>query len=186
MGTPRKKDPIKYCNHCGDLLVRKRYNRVLEDYSRFLNRKYCDKICFGAASLKEDAQIGSYRKRTKKDRKDACEQCSGKKFLGVHHKDRNPKNNDPANLETLCNSCHMKEHWRAGDIPKSKKTKNFSCKICGEPAKYLDMCEKHYSRFRIYGDPLKTKRRINGVFQIVTMHHEMIGTRINQIKGINL
>jgi len=31
--------------------------------------------------------------------------------LGVHHKDRNPQNNDPANLITLCSACHCRAEW---------------------------------------------------------------------------
>jgi hypothetical protein len=30
----------------------------------------------------------------------------------VHHIDRNPANNDPVNLLTLCSTCHLKLHWR--------------------------------------------------------------------------
>jgi hypothetical protein len=32
----------------------------------------------------------------------------------VHHKDRDPFNNDPQNLVALCHRCHM---WRHGDSP---------------------------------------------------------------------
>jgi 5-methylcytosine-specific restriction endonuclease McrA len=34
------------------------------------------------------------------------------KILGVHHKDRNPKNNDMSNLEVLCPNCHSLEHMK--------------------------------------------------------------------------
>jgi 5-methylcytosine-specific restriction protein A len=30
----------------------------------------------------------------------------------VHHKDRNPKNNDYDNLVALCVDCHAKEHGK--------------------------------------------------------------------------
>jgi len=43
-------------------------------------------------------------------RKDACERCGSVRFLCVHHKDHDSQNNDPKNFETLCKSCHQKEH----------------------------------------------------------------------------
>lgn len=48
-----------------------------------------------------------------------CQSCGHppcKKFLDVHHIDGNKKNCDPANLITLCHTCHQK--WHGGtDIP---------------------------------------------------------------------
>lgn len=43
-----------------------------------------------------------------------CERCGSTRFLVVHHRDHNHYNNDLDNLETLCKSCHQKEHevWR--------------------------------------------------------------------------
>lgn len=43
-----------------------------------------------------------------------CERCGFRQPLNEplprHHKDRNRANNDPSNLEVLCQSCHSKEH----------------------------------------------------------------------------
>jgi len=43
-----------------------------------------------------------------------CERCEKinriMRAIIVHHKDRNPKNNHPDNLEALCVECHDKEH----------------------------------------------------------------------------
>jgi len=50
------------------------------------------------------------RKRSRKFRKNECEECGKTKDLHVHHKDRDLLNNDPSNLKTLCNSCHGKLH----------------------------------------------------------------------------
>jgi 5-methylcytosine-specific restriction endonuclease McrA len=44
-----------------------------------------------------------------------CERCEYDEMpeiLGVHHKDRNRKNNDLSNLEVLCPNCHSLEHLR--------------------------------------------------------------------------
>ena len=45
---------------------------------------------------------------------DKCERCGSTYYLLVHHKDRDRSNNDPENLETLCKSCHQREHevWK--------------------------------------------------------------------------
>jgi hypothetical protein len=41
----------------------------------------------------------------------ACERCrSERPHLLVHHKDRDPYNNEFSNLETLCRRCHIREH----------------------------------------------------------------------------
>ncbi|WP_050670485.1 HNH endonuclease [Luteipulveratus halotolerans] len=41
-----------------------------------------------------------------------CEACGSTTRLHVHHKDRNWRNDEPANLMTLCASCHLRLHWR--------------------------------------------------------------------------
>lgn len=43
----------------------------------------------------------------------SCERCGFDQYpeiLGVHHKDRNRKNNELSNLEVLCANCHSIEH----------------------------------------------------------------------------
>lgn len=55
--------------------------------------------------------------RATRDRKN-CERCGvqpGARPHHRHHKDRNPYNNDPANIEVLCKDCHVAEHVAAGD-----------------------------------------------------------------------
>lgn len=55
--------------------------------------------------------LGSYQQF----KKEACERCGSNKFLVVHHKDHNHQNQDELNnFETLCKSCHQKEHtcWK--------------------------------------------------------------------------
>jgi len=66
----------------------------------------------------DEANDGTARARwsCQKDKKDHCEQCgiSGKTGirLDIHHKDRNPHNNDPLNKITLCSTCHLFDHRR--------------------------------------------------------------------------
>ena len=35
--------------------------------------------------------------------------------LGIHHRDRDKRNQDPSNLEVLCHRCHMREHAEHGE-----------------------------------------------------------------------
>ena len=60
--------------------------------------------------VKEAVSKEAYHHRARKFRKSKCERCGSADRLHVHHKDDNYKNNDPANLETLCTYCHGKEH----------------------------------------------------------------------------
>ena len=39
-----------------------------------------------------------------------CAICSGEEDLHVHHIDRDPTNDDPKNLITLCGICHARVH----------------------------------------------------------------------------
>ena len=107
--------------------------------------------------LKESAVPKSdYRERSLNIHGLICAKCArefdykDRHLLTVHHKDGNPQNNDPLNLMRLCRSCHLKQH-------RGRK----SCSICGKPVKGLGFCEKHYQRFKKYGDPLMFKRNQN-------------------------
>tara|TARA_Y100000310_G_scaffold322887_1_gene382513 strand:+ start:210 stop:698 length:489 start_codon:yes stop_codon:yes gene_type:complete len=63
----------------------------------------------------------------------------------VHHKDGNNLNNSLDNLEVMSIGDHSKIH----------NTKHFGCKIinCEGKHKGFGFCQKHYIRFRKYGDP---------------------------------
>ena len=41
---------------------------------------------------------------------DECSRCGSTDFIDRHHVDRNPLNNDPANVAILCRRCHMAAH----------------------------------------------------------------------------
>ena len=44
-----------------------------------------------------------------------CQHDGATSRLGIHHKDRNKRNQKPSNLEILCHRCHMAEHAAAGE-----------------------------------------------------------------------
>ena len=110
MAIPKKDDPEKNCETCGKALTRKRFDSGrLEDRGVFLRRRNCSQAC---ANTKERVTKDALHWRARTHRRASCEDCSDTKGLHVHHKDRNPANNDVANLATLCASCHLKRHWR--------------------------------------------------------------------------
>ena len=97
MPVPPKVDPEKTCETCGVTMVRRRFGARLEDRTRFLSRRFCSKRC---ASTRAAVTKDALHWRARKHRASACSECSTTTSLHVHHIDRNPANNDPANLLT--------------------------------------------------------------------------------------
>lgn len=156
MPHPRKQEPEKYCLFCKKRLERNRYNGVLESYQRFLERKTCGVLCMARWTVKEKVQRKSYGIRARKFRKENCEGCNTTTNLGIHHKNEDWSDNAPANLMTLCASCHLKLHWANGkEMPKRPKT---FCTVCGKKAEGRGFCMNHYRHFMKYGDPLLTMK----------------------------
>ena len=114
MPIPPKEDPIKICETCGEPFARKRFNGRLEDRTRFLARRNCSQSC---ANTRAEVVKDTHHWRARKHRQLDCQKCGALDDLHVHHLDRNPSNNDPTNLQTLCSSCHLKTHW-SEDRPK--------------------------------------------------------------------
>lgn len=48
--------------------------------------------------------------RFRKYLKSSCERCGSTRFLCAHHRDRDRNNGAESNIETVCKSCHQKEH----------------------------------------------------------------------------
>ena len=162
-----KPDPEKFCAHCRKRLSRKRFNGVLESNLAFRRRVYCDRACMAAAMEGKIKSLTPHnsRNQARKRRGRACQNCGrADTRLCVHHIDANPFNNDPANLQTLCGSCHRRRHMQSrqetfGPPP--------TCEYCASPSRKAGMCQKHYQRFRKYGDPFLTKRKKGSTYVIV-------------------
>lgn len=103
----RKQEQPKYCEVCGKILLRKRYNGRLEDFAAFQKRKYCSLSCANTRSVVTEAGL---RWRAERLRKDCCEVCGAQSRLHAHHIDGNIENNSPENIQTLCFDCHMALH----------------------------------------------------------------------------
>lgn len=65
--------------------------------------------------------ISIHRRHARRHLQPCCQRCASQRYLEVHHKDRDWANNDPSNLETLCKSCHAKEHERWRNIRRKAK-----------------------------------------------------------------
>lgn len=150
----------KKCLNCFEPLYRKRFGKRLEDLGIFLKRKFCSMYCFREMSVKNATSISSARKRAQMQLKDRCEECGTINKLTIHHIDRNPLNNTPRNLKTLCASCHTKLHWKEDKKAKPKKYIG-NCEVCGKYGLLKrKMCQMHFQRFKKYGDPLKKKVKV--------------------------
>ena len=144
MGRKKIPTPEKYCEYCGKKLERKvRPDGWLEPIYWFSRRKYCDVYCAGKASSICRLSKDTTSPKTSRQRarhmlpQSSCELCGKNGYTEVHHKDKNPLNNDPSNLMRLCKSCHRKQH--------AVKEK---CIICGEPMKGHGLCSKHWQAWR--------------------------------------
>ena len=95
------------CQHCHKI-----FNAPLST-----KRKYCSKKCVNKSCHKTfNPSFATVRKAMiARGLISACNRCgydSEPSILGVHHKDRNRKNNDLSNLEILCPNCHSLEHMK--------------------------------------------------------------------------
>lgn len=113
-------DASRFCEVCGVEIVRRRLPcGELMSRSVFLRRKFCSRVCEGAAfaSRPKKANPGwmtaHHHARNIKPT-GPCERCGAIKKTDVHHKDGNWRNNALDNLERLCRSCHVKHHKREG------------------------------------------------------------------------
>lgn len=99
-------------------------------------------------------------RRAKKFRLSQCERCPETKNLHVHHKDRDWSNNNIDNLETLCPTCHLQEHWSEWRIVRGGRA---PCRICGAPpdekSTYKNYCSNHYQMIFKRGRVEPFKRR---------------------------
>jgi 5-methylcytosine-specific restriction endonuclease McrA len=94
------------CSVCGPVRLRKRTkpNGATAWYCRNKHRMYS----------RGPSTLGLHGK-TRAQMSDACERCGFEpeieQQLEIHHKDQNPGNNIPENLQTLCANCHRFVHF---------------------------------------------------------------------------
>ena len=144
MGRPRLKTPEKYCERCGKKLERRLLSSGYEEPLYWFNRRrFCSVDC--ANKTLGENRMSTPAPTPKQSRVRArnavpnapCAICGRVGYTEVHHKDKNPMNNDPANLVRLCKSCHAKQH-----------RKKSLCVVCGLPVKGHHLCSKHWQAWR--------------------------------------
>lgn len=174
MGRKIKETPLRYCQYCGAKLERKVFSKGrLEDVAVFCKRKYCNRECMRKDWLKTEKGNQSSRSAHTTSRKAnelflqryECELCGKTQNLDVHHIDGDYQNNKIDNLMVLCRSCHMKQHRQKGE-----------CIICGQPVRGHGYCNKHYIRYKKYGDPMyisqNSKMNSKGETKIIQLLEE--------------
>lgn len=93
------------CRHCGSQFKA----------SPSEKRKYCSRACINKAtkSIWSPSFCTARKSMSRRRLIIECERCGydrEKRILGVHHKDRDRRNNELSNLEVLCPNCHSLEH----------------------------------------------------------------------------
>lgn len=152
MPAHTKPTPVRYCQHCSAKLERKRLpNGDLEYLVHFNRRKYCGRGCMAKAfdmrpSRSDIGWSTAHFHSRKMLPEGPCSKCGKTGRTDVHHKDEDWRNNSLENLERLCRSCHNKAHYQKP-----------MCKLCNKPVKGHGYCDKHYQRFKKWGDPMLCK-----------------------------
>lgn len=100
------KGSITYsCRHCGrQFLGAPSHKRV-----------YCSRACVNKATKENWSPTFATARRqmAKRGLVEKCQRCGfeeSPEILGVHHRDRDRRNNAMENLEVLCPNCHSMEH----------------------------------------------------------------------------
>lgn len=109
MPRPAMDLPEKCCERCNKAIQRKRYGERLEDATAFLKRRFCSLSCANTRGNWGESSTAT-RREAHKSVSAVCNRCGKSGRNHVHHKDKNPRNNQPTNLETLCPSCHKIAH----------------------------------------------------------------------------
>ena len=102
------------------------------------------------------SSLSHSRMKAAKTAANACEICGMTNDLQVHHVDKNPRNNVPSNLRTLCRSCHARCH--SPNFTETGELRN-PCVYCNKPSMKRGLCYTHLSRFKRFGHPLAKKKK---------------------------
>lgn len=171
MGRPAIPVTTRACGHCQMPMERKRFGplSVLESRLNYSRRLYCDQTCMANAMMGKIKVLTPQNSRRQSGRAASaqCERCQRPKAetrLYVHHRDLNPLNNEPSNLETLCGACHRRLHTPNRD---STTGQLLPCKLCSRPSERNRLCGMHRRRLKLYGDPCLTKRKCGSSWTLI-------------------
>jgi hypothetical protein len=110
-GSPLSKKTAKRCRTCASSSEHSHWNK--------------QQIIMARGNRSALATSSRQRKECRDAAKEFCEKCGVgvEHRLEVHHKDRDPYNNDRGNLITLCDFCHKYEHRRHDNFGDAYKHK---------------------------------------------------------------
>lgn len=162
MAKPRKQPEMKNCQHCGKTMIQPRWSNGKLD-STFHERMFCSLLCNKASMLaKTPPTDNAGRRRAQKlFAVTKCQRCGVTEGLQRHHKDKNPKNNSAANVEIVCQSCHVIAENESGGWGKAKTLAEKPCVICGTvfmPTKNQDKLCKSPKCKALMGQQSASKR----------------------------
>jgi len=105
--------PLKPLHHCSkQSCPRLTHDRFCSKHTKQENEKYEKER--GSASERGYNSTWARVRIMKLSNSPLCERCHVKRVIEsanlVHHRDRNPRNNEEDNLESLCDGCHDIEH----------------------------------------------------------------------------
>lgn len=105
----------KQCEQCKKTMIQPRWANGNLD-STFKRRRFCSARCYGdwRIALGKATHRSARKVAQRRIPLTVCERCQSTKQLQRHHKDRNTRNNDPRNIEVLCQACHKDEHMKDG------------------------------------------------------------------------
>lgn len=116
----------KYCGrkcysialkNIGSIIVKCKHCEKNFKTSPSKKRIYCSRQCINKENKKtfKPSFVCVRNAMIRRGMVEKCEKCGYnefKKILGIHHKDRNRKNNNLDNLQVLCPNCHSIEHMQ--------------------------------------------------------------------------
>lgn len=102
----------KYCNECrGRRLVQGHVNAYEQRYEPKGYNQVGEYNNNWAGGTSDGRNVRYWAFKVYK-KEPICERCGSFEDIHVHHKNRNRDDNSEANLEILCQPCHMKEHGK--------------------------------------------------------------------------
>jgi hypothetical protein len=130
LATSASKLPNVACAQCGAQFYRAPSKVGRGKHGRDFCSRLCKDLAQSLAGSVPDIRPSHYGTATVRDRSDhyravafgahtkACNRCGWDAYanvLQVHHRNRDPLDDRPGNLEVLCPTCHEVEHYLRGD-----------------------------------------------------------------------
>ncbi|MFA5796970.1 MAG: hypothetical protein WC916_02955 [Candidatus Woesearchaeota archaeon] len=97
-------------NYFDKITIEAEKERIAERERRFELKKRAEREYYGKEKTKRVMLSDEDKENILANFNHQCTICSAKEGLHIHHKDKNPSNNQMSNLLVLCGVCHKKVH----------------------------------------------------------------------------